>query len=175
MANQTLRELAQSDWNDFVSKLLLFAKNDEASKQIRDFYFQDIKDVTTFDNLHRYTTMISDRGFFVDMHHCARLHAKFSPTFVYYYAYPGEWTVANLFMEVRGQLPRLMEVGWAVIYSWFNLSLLGRTLPNYGASHGDELAMFFNMPWISDISSESRDYQMSLDMVKLWASFAKNE
>ncbi|XP_021951286.1 venom carboxylesterase-6 [Folsomia candida] len=175
MANQTLKNLAQNDWSDFVSKLLLFQKNDEIAQKIRDFYFKDTKDVTTFDNIHKYTNMIGDRGFFTDMHHCIRLHAKWNPTYVYFYSYPGEWTVANLFMEVRGTLPRLMEVGWAVISSWVTRSLLGRSLPNYGASHGDELALLFQMPWISDIPPESRDYKMSLDLVKLWVDFANQE
>jgi carboxylesterase type B len=175
MANQTLRDLAQNDWSDFVSKLLLFPKNDEVAAKIRSFYFGDSKDITTLDNIHKYTNMISDRGFFSDSYHVARLHGKFHPTYVYYYSYPGEWTVANLFMEVRGTLPRLMEVGWAVISSWVTRSLLGRSLPNYGASHGDELAMLFQMPWISDVPPESKDYQMSLDLVKLWAAFASHE
>lgn len=31
------------------------------------------------------------------------------------------------------------------------------------------------MPWISDIPPESRDYKMSLDLVKLWVDFANQE
>jgi carboxylesterase 1 len=137
MANKTLRDLAQNDWSDFVSKLLLFEKDDEAAERIKNFYFPGTEDITTFDNLHKYTNMIGDRGFFADFHQCVRLHAPFHPTYIYFYSYPGEWSVANLFMEVRGTLPRLMEVGWAVISSWVTRSLLGRSLPNYGASHGN--------------------------------------
>lgn len=44
-----------------------------------------------------------------------------------------------------------------------------------GASHSDELALLFQMPWISDVFEDSRDYTMSLDLVKLWVSFAKHE
>ncbi|ODN00459.1 Venom carboxylesterase-6 [Orchesella cincta] len=180
MANKTMTDLAQNEWNEFVRKLLVFQKNDDAAQKIRDFYFENKSDITTFDNLHSYAKMISDRGFFADIHHGAKLQAKSSPVYLYYYSYPGEWTVANLFMEVRGTLPRLMEAGWAILsscnswlHNWINKTLLGRTLPNYGASHSDELALLFQMPWISDVFEDSRDYTMSLDLVKLWVSFAK--
>jgi len=180
MANKTMTDLAQHEWNEFVRKLLVFQKNDDAAHKIRDFYFENKSDITTFDNLHSYAKMISDRGFFADIHHGAKLQAKSSPVYLYYYSYPGEWTVANLFMEVRGTLPRLMEAGWAILsscnswlHNWINKTLLGRTLPNYGASHSDELALLFQMPWISDVFEDSRDYTMSLDVVKLWVSFAK--
>lgn len=141
MANSTMTELAQNDWNDFVRKLLVFQPNADAAQKIRKFYFENVSDVTTFDNLHNYAKMISDRGFFADIHHGARIQAQaaLSPIYLYFYSYPGEWTVANLFMEVRGTLPRLMEAGWAILsscnswlHNWINKTLLGRTLPNYG-------------------------------------------
>lgn len=144
MANATMTDLAQNDWNDFVRKLLVFQRDDEAAQKIRNFYFENVSDVTTFDNLHHYARMISDRGFFADIHHGASLQAKSasSPIYLYFYSYPGEWTVANLFMEVRGTLPRLMEAGWAILsscnswlHNWINKTLLGRTLPNYGKLH----------------------------------------
>lgn len=79
MANKSMTDLAQNDWNDFVRKLLVFERNDEAAQKIRNFYFENKSDVTSFDNLNAYTKMVSDRGFFSDLHHGARLQAEHSP------------------------------------------------------------------------------------------------
>jgi len=44
-----------------------------------------------------------------------------------------------------------------------------------GVSHSDELALLFPIRYVSDVPKDSRDYQMSLDLVKLWVSFAKQK
>jgi carboxylesterase type B len=47
---------------------------------------------------------------------------------------------------------------------------------NYtGASHSDELALMFYMPWVSEIYADNKDYAMSTDLVKLWVDFAQED
>lgn len=65
-------------------------------------------------------------------------------------------------------------MAWAVAATWVRKNVLGQPLTNYGASHSDELALLFHMPWVSDVTPECNDYQMSVDLIKLWADFSRN-
>jgi len=176
MANQTLQDMAEDDWSEFIRKLLVFTKNDAIAEKIRNFYFGDCttqkcKESFT-ENLTRYTRMISDRGFFVDFHHGAQLHTSFTPVYLYYYSYPGEWSVANLFMEVRGTLPRLMEAGWAIISHWVKKSIFGGSLPHYGNSYLD--IDYYWLVTFHELTkrSNSNEFQVPLILMS-WLCFLK--
>jgi len=140
MANQTMKDLANNNWNEFARLLLMFEKNDEAAQKIRRYYFGNESNITEFNNVNmkRFADMFGDRALYTDMYHGARLQTNSSPVYLYYYSYPGEWTTSNIFLQLRGKLPRFVEAVWSVIcggntllHRWMNY-FLRRTLPNYG-------------------------------------------
>ncbi|CAL8100204.1 unnamed protein product [Orchesella dallaii] len=179
LANKTMADKAKTDWPFFIERALWFnSSKGIAAEKIRNFYFGNNADPALvaenpFEALDNYTTMISDRGFNHDAHHGARIQSKYSPVYMYYYSYRGEWSAVNYFKEVRGAWPRLVEVAWAIAAAWVRKNILGQPLTNYGASHSDELALMFHMPWVSDVTPECNDYTMSLDLIKLWADFGR--
>ncbi|ODN00458.1 Venom carboxylesterase-6 [Orchesella cincta] len=181
LANKTMADKAKTDWPFFLERALWFnATNEIAAEKIRLFYFGATSNETSvtenpFEALDNYTTMISDRGFNKDAHHGARIQSKHSPVFMYYYTYRGEWSAVNYFKEVRGAWPRLVEVAWAIAAAWVRKNILGQPLTNYGASHSDELALMFHMPWVSDVTQECNDYPMSEDLIKLWVDFGRRK
>jgi len=153
-----------------VIHLLLSEEDEQSSNSLSTKY-----DPLDLDNLESYTNLISDRGFYRDTHHGAALQSQHSPVYLYYYSYRGEWSVVNFFPEVSGTFSRQIEVGWSLLLGWVSKNVLGYKLRNYGASHSDELALMFYMPWVSEIYPENKDYDMSLDIVKLWVEFAQDK
>jgi len=69
----------------------------------------------------------------------------------------------------------VVELGFAAISAWVKKNILGIELPKLGVSHADELSVLFPVAWDSDIIPGGKDYQMSVDVIKLWVAFAKNE
>ncbi|ODM98280.1 Venom carboxylesterase-6 [Orchesella cincta] len=181
MANGTAADMAQNNWTQFSEKILLYEKNDNASHKIRDKYFKNVTDLSSFSSLQNHVEMYNDRIFYVDLHHGALLQCKISPVYLYYYSYRGEWSTSNYFLGMKGNLPRYMEASWVVLtdsntwyHSLFN-NFFGRKLHNYGAAHSDSLALLFRMPYVAEIFKKSTDYEMSLDLVKLLVSFASKQ
>ncbi|OXA51774.1 esterase E4 [Folsomia candida] len=193
LVNKTMQTVAQEDWGFFLDRTIWFPSEEETAEKVRHFYFGDDDsslvpanvssntdlitkiNMNPLERLDSYTNMISDRGFFYDAHHGASMQSIHSPVYLYYYSYRGKWSVVNFFPEISGTFNRQLEVTWSLLTTWVAANVFGRQLPNYGASHSDELSLLFYMPWVSEIYAESQDYDMSLDLVKLWADFADND
>jgi carboxylesterase type B len=177
LANYSMAAVAKNDWRLFIERVLWFnSSTGIAAEKIREKYFGShtaFRHPDPFETLDNYTTMISDRGFNYDAHHGVLLQSKYSPVYVYYYTYRGEWSAVTYFKEIRGAWPRLVEVAWALAATWVRKKIFGQPLPTYGASHSDELALLFHMPLVSDITPDCNDYTMSVDLIKLWVDFAK--
>ncbi|CAL8081477.1 unnamed protein product [Orchesella dallaii] len=178
LGNNRLAQMAQNKWNEFAPKLLVYEKNDNASQKIFDHYFGNTSDITTLSNINTYGQMIGDRVFYPEIHQTIMLQSKFSPVYAYQYSYRGLWTTVNLFYGIHGHLPRIIEGGWSALkagngkaHDWVNHHM-HRTVPNYGTSHSDELAVQFYMPWASNVYEEHQDYPMSVEVVKLWVAYA---
>lgn len=86
---------------------------------------------------------------------------------------PKEKTIFNAKIETNASFLIFLCKCTYIIYIYY--SHVFKKSFETGASHSDELALLFQMPWISDVLEDSRDYNMSLDLVKLWVSFAKED
>jgi hypothetical protein len=113
--------------------------------------------------------------FNVPAHQSAKLQAELSKVYLYYFSYKRDKGLANFILAAKGHYPVMLEILYSVVSSWVKRNVFGMTLPNYGVCHADDLVMFFPMPWDSEVRSGGGDYDISVEIIRLWTSLAKDE
>jgi len=138
MRNESLLHFGEIHWNEVAPKFLYYDESDvTTSRKIRDFYFGKDTKIDTLDKLDNYTALLGDRHFFVGVAKAIELHAKEAPTYIYYYTYPGEFTLANILLSIKGKYPVMVEVLSHVVSSWVRKTIFGINPPRYGICHAD--------------------------------------
>ena len=144
--------------------------------KIRTHYFGEGVAINTRDVFDNYTTLASDRHFYVSLEDTVRLQAAAptdasAPVYVYYYTYASEFSLANILLAITHRFPPLLELLAHVGSSWVKKTIFGLEAEHHGVCHADELSLFFHMPGLSHVDRQHRDYAMSKRAVRLWADF----
>ena len=131
--NESLVHLAEDHWDSIAPNFLYYEPNAETSQRIRDFYFG--KD--HMDKFANHTALQGDRHFYVGVAKAIELHTKEAPAYIYYYTYPGEFTLSNILLAIRGKYPVMMELIGHFLSTWVKKTLFGINPPRYGICHAD--------------------------------------
>lgn len=146
-----LTEEFNGNWNRMAPFALSYKEavndgNDEASTNIRNFYFANRPiDLDSRENL---TNLFSDRNFFQCNRNAAILHARFSPVYLYYFTQPGP-------------------------LSWLDIFKIPQEFGYDGVAHSDPVQFFFKLHNFPEITNDSIIAPFSSNLVKLWTSFAE--
>ncbi|CAG7730637.1 unnamed protein product, partial [Allacma fusca] len=141
------------------------------SSAIRAYYFGNQS--FNMDTMEPAANLFSDRFFFEALHDTAILQSHFTPTYLYYFNYQGQFGFANFLLGMSRFLPEPIDVIWSATYNWFSANILRRQKKNFGACHSDDLPIFFNLPVVAqEIIPGTEDFPFSKAAVRLWTSFA---
>ncbi|OXA59977.1 Venom carboxylesterase-6 [Folsomia candida] len=168
-------------WRAHLSRLLRYdddnlEKSISVADRIRKFYFGDDglpSDPRYFQNL---TNMFSDRMYFLPTYNTVQLQASQSPVYLYYFDYKTMGSVFKVVDAVQlAIIPAEIQIARYFVKTWINENILGVQPPSYGAAHGDELFLLFNLNVFLEARQGSIDYDASRVMVKAWTDFAKGD
>jgi carboxylesterase type B len=194
MNNPRLIKLIETRWDDISAQFLQYnASNKEITEKIKQFYNlnsaavqentltklenetskTDLLDFNYFEEFHKLTNIFSDRMYNTATRESVRLQAQFSPVYTYYNSYQGEWCFVTTFVS-DDEDANCDQPPSRYTSPWWKENIELKSRPNYGVSHADELPFFFNYTGAREINSTCVDYQISLDLVKLWVDFAYN-
>ncbi|KAJ6648964.1 Venom carboxylesterase-6 [Pseudolycoriella hygida] len=173
--NQTKLEEANERFTWWLSRTWNIAEDDEKAKLVRKFYFGNNDNIATASLLTNYTNCLSDGYFFVSNHQYAKLYSDHAPIRLYYYTHKGYFSLAFLLTAGQGRFPFAVNVFFEIVGRWFRRTVLNEDIPHWGAAHSDELPLFFQYMWWFRIHTNSKDFDLSANIVKLWVSFATNE
>jgi carboxylesterase type B len=134
MRNESLIEVGESHWGLLAPNFLYYENDEPTSQKIRDFYFGKNFEKTNngIDKLDSYTALIGDRHFFVGVAEAIEFHAKEAPTYIYFYTYAGEFSLANILLAIRGRFPIIVELVSHFLSTWVKKTLFGINPPRYG-------------------------------------------
>jgi carboxylesterase type B len=146
--------------------------------KIQSFYFGNLpSNSSNEDYLVNLTNLISDRTFYYPLKESALFHAKYAPTYLYYYQYNFYLSLDYFFYDsqnylIHPALNMLIQHTWRFVKEF----ILRIPVMSEHTCHGDELPLFFTHPWTPTIFSwlPSRDIEMSRHLVKLWTDFASS-
>jgi len=77
-------------------------------------------------------------------------------------------------MGMSFNLPVAADIAVTLSWNWFSSTVLRNKERDYGTSHGDELALMFNLPYQTTITPDSVDFNMSRTLIKTWTTFARD-
>ena len=135
--NKTLMKALNEDWYDVAPKILFLQRNDDAFRKVRQQYFGNSKKITK-KHKAKLTNLVSDAVFFYPASESARLQAKVSPVYLYYYPHVGEFSLAHMVTLFRGNYHYIIEFLLDAVRKWINLNIIGQRHHYYGVCHGDE-------------------------------------
>jgi len=132
--NSTMNEKINTEWEKYAPLFLNLHTSERSTKllrEIRQYYLND-SDIGIM-TIKQSANMLSDRGFFLDNHDAAVLHAKVADVYAYYYKYNGRYAMAKL-LFVKSPLPFPIPdrydfaIGTAI--NWFAENVLRMREPN---------------------------------------------
>jgi len=141
--DQEKLKLLNGDWNQVAKNLFLLDadSSDRISQKIRHFYnyvgdFNPISFLTpriTKHTLRAITNALSDRFFISGVRDAAVLHSKEAPTFLYYFTYKGDFTLAPILKASikTGVVPFFTELITEIITNKM-YRLIGWDVVDYG-------------------------------------------
>lgn len=97
-------------WDEWMPIMLDYDRSKtNVSSKIRNYYFGNFrgKYLTEDTYIENITNIYSDRVYFHATRKAALYHAKYAPTYLYYYSYPGQFSFFSLFKAV---MPRYEDV-----------------------------------------------------------------
>jgi hypothetical protein len=132
--NSTMNERINKEWERFAPIFLNLRRAERSFKLLQDIreYYLNNSDIGIL-TIKASAAMLSDRGFFLDNHDAAVLHAKVAPVYAYYYNYNGRYAMAKL-LFVKSPLPFPIPdrydfaIGTAI--NWFAENVLRFREPN---------------------------------------------
>jgi carboxylesterase type B len=177
--------LYESNWDENTLRVLGMPPNaangTEITKKLRDYYFPPGTGSGEHYKQRQYAKMFSDISFNLHMHHAASTQRRYSDVYLYHLSRRGGFSLQTLYLNLhrlneRSVPMKLVYTVAIFLETTFKHFLLGIPPADYGVAHAEDLPYLFWMPFVFKISrDEVGDINFSKDLVKLWASFAKNE
>lgn len=139
LRNDTLRQLVNTNWDDFAPVLLRYEgynKRVDFSASLKEFYLNN--EPLSLSTASNGLKMLSDRGFFLDNHDAAILHSMSAPTYTYFYNYRGVFELANL-LFYKAQVPFLpndQDYAVGTGLQWVITNVLNKRRKNNGVDLG---------------------------------------
>lgn len=168
-------------WEESLPPIMMLPEDvkPEALAKIKDHYIKngDLNLEDPLRHMTNLTNLFGDWVWKVGFHNGATSHAKWitpsNPLFIYYYTYEGEFGLDQLLITIKGDYHPIIEILLGKLKNWYSSTFLGEKVPRYGACHGDELAMLFQVEGLASVARDSKDYQFSKKIVSLFLQFAK--
>jgi len=169
-----------SKWTAYLPRLMGYDKNipngDEIALKIRKFYFgnKSPSDPSQFQSL---TNLFADRMYFYPTKVATSLLSKHTPVYKYYFTHRTWLSIFDIMVNVKMNhwIPAELQLFMFAAKDFVYRQTLGYQTEFYGASHGDELSLQFNVHFLSYVPKGSQDYALSKDMIKLWVDFMRDE
>lgn len=124
-------------------------------------------------SFHGLSELHGARFFFFPAHLTAKYHAAKAPVYLYYYDYPTEFGFLKLMHSLRGRYVPVIETAMEIVWHWVQ-KILGLEIHRRGTSHGEEMLLQFDFPFVPGAPLGSSDYEMSKELIKSWVTFATN-
>lgn len=173
--NDTLKRYVEDNWNTLSPNFFYYDKaRTDLTSEIRQFYLQDsVADPLRFmDKFQNITDIFTDRLYAHATRETAKIQAKFSPVYLYYFTYPLYRGMGYL-SDINHEWPILPQFVLKEIAWYLNEYIFGTKNLQLGTSHGDDVALIWKFP-VFRLPPNSKDFSMSRTMAKLWIDFAHN-
>lgn len=147
MRNESFLKYVNENWKKIARYMFNLNEHHHPEKIIDSLTSYYMKDVPiTRENLKDVVEFTTDGGFFLDSHDVALMHAKFAPTYIYYYTYHGIFSIADLLFTkldiplIGSDLNYMMGTG----VSWVVANILNQRSDNkLGICHGYDIQIAF--------------------------------
>ncbi|CAG7822765.1 unnamed protein product [Allacma fusca] len=165
------------NWQGVIPEYLVYPPEfTNITKRLFDFYLKKppsssagkLNFRVNFSNL---TDLMTDRLYLVATREAVEHHSKKAPVYVYHNKHHGEFSFTVFFGVGPDNV--MIQFAWKLISGWLGRKL-GIAKPVPGVCHGDDLFLFFKVPYM-EIKHGSPDYEMSRSLINLWTQFAYDD